>query len=80
MQFKRRRSLPNAARIQTERSRWPSNESGHAESQILEYMQNFHSAVIPLILPLVWLWFEIPPECGANLESSSFPLVLLDSC
>ena len=71
MQFECRRSLPNAARIQTERSRWPRMNldiiQNTGESQILEYYAEFLLRLNP---PLVWLWFEIPPECGANFESS----------
>ena len=65
----------NAARIPSERPDWPSNESGrNSEHRRIAYLgiykYNFHSAVIP----------ELPPECDANFESSSFWLVLLDSC
>ena len=55
----------NAARIQSERPDWPSNESGrNSEHRRIAYLgiciQNFHSAVIPAHSASSVTGFEIP--------------------
>ena len=69
MQFKCRRNLSIAARMRLEFSRnvpigprmSPDVVQNTAESHIKEYINNFHSAVIPAHAPLCdWVWNSLP--------------------
>ena len=60
MQFKYRRNLSIAARVQSERPDWPSNESGRNSEHrqiayyIQEYIKNFDSGSFRIYTALIW--------------------------